>query len=72
MLGKNFLNADPGDSRLLATEAPFGPLVLQEAANEVRRVASPPSVFCICVCVCALPAASRDERAHGALLCCRG
>lgn len=36
MLGRNFLNADPRDSRLLATEAPFGPLVLQEAANEVR------------------------------------
>ncbi|CAN0353439.1 unnamed protein product [Pylaiella littoralis] len=35
MLSKNFLNADPRDSRLLATEAPFGPLVLQEAANEV-------------------------------------
>ncbi|CAM9483908.1 unnamed protein product [Ectocarpus sp. 12 AP-2014] len=35
MLGRNFLNADPRDSRLLATEAPFGPLVLQEAANEV-------------------------------------
>ncbi|CAN0271863.1 unnamed protein product, partial [Hapterophycus canaliculatus] len=29
------LNADPRDSRLLATEAPLGPLVLQEAANEV-------------------------------------
>lgn len=35
MLGPSFLNADPADSRLLATEAPFGPLVLQEAANEV-------------------------------------
>lgn len=35
MLGRNFLNAEPSDSRLLATEAPFGPLVLQEAANEV-------------------------------------
>ena len=36
MLGRNFLNSEPSDSRLLATEAPFGPLVLQEAANEVR------------------------------------
>ena len=35
MLGKTFLNVEPSDSRLLATEAPFGPLVLQEAANEV-------------------------------------
>lgn len=35
MLSKSFLNADPRDSRLLATEAPLGPLVLQEAANEV-------------------------------------
>lgn len=35
MLGKHFLNADPGESRLLSTEAPLGPLVLQEAANEV-------------------------------------
>lgn len=36
MLGERFLNVDPKDTRLLATEAPFGPLVLQEAANEVR------------------------------------
>lgn len=35
MLGRHFLNVDPAESRLLATEAPFGPLVLQEAANEV-------------------------------------
>lgn len=35
ILGKRFLSVDPRDSRLLATEAPFGPLVLQEAANEV-------------------------------------
>lgn len=41
MLGRRFLNVDPRDSRLLATEAPFGPLVLQEAANEVLVLTRP-------------------------------
>ncbi|CAM9350285.1 unnamed protein product [Discosporangium mesarthrocarpum] len=35
MMGRKFLNVDPTDTKLLTTEAPFGPMVLQEAANEV-------------------------------------